>query len=594
MSAKSGLMASAAIAAFVTASCVSGETSAPAEETQPFIDPLVLSQSMCGSPSSTSLATTASTEIVANPDFAFEAAFALPDDVVAQFHYPISTESAEAQHWFDTGLTHMANFNHDEAIAAFRQAQAADADCAMCYWGEALSFGSNINAPYDANRGAAGRLAANAALARLEGASEIETALIQAVDARYTVSAEGTVAEDAEGFADAMDSAALQFPTDTFILSLAAEANMDTQPWNYWQPGSRLPLGRTERTLALLEDALAINPDHAPSIHLYIHVTESSIDPYRAEAYADTLWQQSLGVGHLVHMPSHIYLRLGRWKKAHAANIAAIAADEAYIAGSDNAGFYGAVYYPHNVHFVVASSQFAGDAATAQAMSAKLGAIVALNPDMSEPYSEHVAASQIFTDLLYGTDEAVLARPEPAAAHVYMRMAWHYARGTVFARRGELDAAHAELAALGSLTEAPAYDAYAPEMGIPLPTILKVANLTLKARLMAADGDLTGAIATMEEAVESESAIPYFEPTWWYYPTRQTLGLYLLQDGQLDRAEREFYRTLIKAPNNAYALYGLAETFRAKGDAASETYARELFSRAWMGEDGTLPDLNQL
>lgn len=594
MSAKSGLMASAAIAAFVTASCVSGETSAPAEETQPFIDPLVLSQSMCGSPSSTSLATTASTEIVANPDFAFEAAFALPDDVVAQFHYPISTESAEAQHWFDTGLTHMANFNHDEAIAAFRQAQAADADCAMCYWGEALSFGSNINAPYDANRGAAGRLAANAALARLEGASEIETALIQAVDARYTVSAEGTVAEDAEGFADAMDSAALQFPTDTFILSLAAEANMDTQPWNYWQPGSRLPLGRTERTLALLEDALAINPDHAPSIHLYIHVTESSIDPYRAEAYADTLWQQSLGVGHLVHMPSHIYLRLGRWKKAHAANIAAIAADEAYIAGSDNAGFYGAVYYPHNVHFVVASSQFAGDAATAQAMSAKLGAIVALNPDMSEPYSEHVAASQIFTDLLYGTDEAVLERPEPAAAHVYMRMAWHYARGTVFARRGELDAAHAELAALGSLTEAPAYDAYAPEMGIPLPTILKVANLTLKARLMAADGDLTGAIATMEEAVESESAIPYFEPTWWYYPTRQTLGLYLLQDGQLDRAEREFYRTLIKAPNNAYALYGLAETFRAKGDAASETYARELFSRAWMGEDGTLPDLNQL
>lgn len=594
MSAKSGLMAGAAIAAFVTASCVSGDTSAPAEETQPFIDPLVLSQSMCGSPSSTSLATTASTAIVANPDFVFDAPFALPADVVAQFHYPISTESAEAQHWFDTGLTHMANFNHDEAIAAFRQAQSIDADCAMCYWGEALSFGSNINAPYDANRGAAGRIAADAALARLEGTSEVESTLIQAVDARYTVSAEGAVAEDAEGFADAMEAATQQFSTDTFVLSLAAEANMDTQPWNYWQAGSRIPRGRTERTLALLENALAINPDHAPSIHLYIHVTESSIDPFRAEAYADTLWQQSLGVGHLVHMPSHIYLRLGRWKKAHAANIDAIAADEAYIANSDNAGFYGAVYYPHNVHFVVASSQYAGDAATAQAMSAKLGNIVTLNPDMSEPYSEHVAASQIFTDLLYGSDEAVLDRPEPAAAHVYMRMAWHYARGTVLARRGDLDAAQGELAALGALTEAPAYDAYASEMGIPLPTILKVANLTLKARLMAASGDLTGAIATMEAAVETESAIPYFEPTWWYYPTRQTLGLYLLQDGQLDRAEREFYRTLIKAPNNAYALYGLAETFRAKGDVASETYARELFSRAWMGEDGTLPDLNQL
>ena len=173
-----------------------------------------------------------------------------------------------------------------------------------------------------------------------------EAELIKALQTRYSVKDGAEVVENAGAFADAMDKVAAAYPDDKLILALAAEANMDTQPWDYWEAGAREPKGRTARTLELIETALDIDPKYAPAIHLYIHITESSVDPFRAEAYADALMDQDMGIGHLVHMPSHIYLRLGKWKKSHASNIAAIAADEAYMAQTENAAVYGSVYYP--------------------------------------------------------------------------------------------------------------------------------------------------------------------------------------------------------------------------------------------------------
>lgn len=597
MTIKTFWMAGAALTALGLVSCISPEPVEPAvveEESKPFIDPLILAQNMCSGRASQASAATLTAAASLNPGFDYGTPFALPAEVTAHFHYPVTTTSADAQLWFDTGLAHMANFNHDEAIAAFRKAQSADPACAMCYWGEGLSFGSNINIPYMPERGAAGLLATREAVTRLDGLTPAEIKLIKALDQRYSVVDDAEVVERAGEFADAMDAVAAAFPGDKFILSLAAEANMDTQPWDYWQPGAREPKGRTARTLQLIEDALEIDPGFAPAIHLYIHITESSVDPFRAEAYADTLLEQDLGVGHLVHMPSHIYLRLGQWKKSHASNISAIQADEAYIAATDNAAVYGSVYYPHNVHFVVASSQFAGDAGTALEMADKLKAMAVLDPAAPAPLAEHIAASPIFTDLLFSSDETVLAVPEPAAPHLYMRTAWHYARGTVFARQGDLEAAKTELGMLKSLAGAPGFADYETQYFAPLPGIHQVAQLTLKGRLQAAQGDLKAAIDSLESAAAAEAQLPYFEPTWWYYPTRQTLGMLLLRDGQYDRAEREFYKTLIKAPNNAYALYGLAETFRAKGDERSEAYARELFQNAWMGADEAHPDLTDL
>jgi len=579
------------------ASCVSSDTpdtEIAETEDKPFIDPVTLSQSMCSGRASQPSASALETAAGLNPGFDYSAPFRLPAAVTDHFHYPISTASREAQLWFDHGLAHMHNFNHDEAIASFRKAQASDPSCAMCFWGEGLSFGSNINIPYDPARGAAGLVASGKAMALLDGANPRESQLIEALSRRYSVKDGAEVVENASAFADAMDSVATSFPEDKLILSLAAEANMDTQPWDYWEVGAREPKGRTARTLELIETALDIDPSYAPAIHLYIHVTESSVDPFRAEAYADALMDLDMGIGHLVHMPSHIYLRLGEWKKSHDSNIAAIAADEAYIAASENAAVYGSVYYPHNVHFVVASSQFAGNAATALEMADKLEAMVQIDPAAPNPLAEHIAASPIFTDLIFSTDETILATPEPAAAHLYMRTAYHYARGTVFARQSEMEAAKAEMAALSALKTESGFDDYDALYLTPLAGVHEVARLTLEGRMLAASGDLKGGIDRLESAAAAEAALPYFEPTWWYYPTRQTLGLYLLQDGQYDRAEREFFKTLIKAPNNAYALFGLAETYRAKGDARSEAYARELFNEAWMGSEGTIPQLSDL
>lgn len=582
-----------ALCALMTASCVSGDVEESASDTPPFIDPVILSQNQCSSPPKQVTAADDETLSLEANQFEFGSPFALPEAVTAHFHYPISTESEAAQLWFDTGLAHMANFNHDEAIAAFREAQQHDPGCAMCYWGEGLSFGSNINAPYDPSRGAAGEVASARALDLIEWISEEEAALILALNVRYVLAEDGSVAEDAEAYADAMDMVAQGFPGDKFILALAAEANLDTQPWDYWAADGRAPKGRTARTVEILETALELDPDFAPAIHLYIHATEASVDPFRAESYADRLAGESLGVGHLVHMPSHIYLRLGRWQKSHEANIAAIAADESYIAGSVNADYYAQVYYPHNVHFVVTNSQMGGSGATALEMSEKLSQVVLLDPQAPNPFGEHILASTIFSTLQFAGDEAVLDLPEPPEAHLFLRTAWHYARGVVFLRQGEVGLAEAELVGLSALegaSGAEMYDLY----GVPLPGIRTVADLTLEGRILAAKGDLAAAIARLDEAADLSEQIPYMEPAWWYYPTRQTLAAFLLEDGQVDRAEREFFRTLIKSPNNAYALYGLSEAYRAKGDARSADYARHLFEEAWIGEPGETPDLSDL
>ncbi|MEL6244436.1 MAG: hypothetical protein AAFQ85_03725 [Pseudomonadota bacterium] len=586
---------SAAVGALTLAACAAwmpGDDAATEAETTdaPFIDPVILSQNRCGgAPIQPPQPTQDMTADAASFDFAD--AFPLPEDVVAHFTYAVSTSSEDAQRWFDTGLAHMANFNHDEAIAAFRAAQAADPACAMCYWGEGLSFGSNINAPFNPARGAAGLAAAEQAFARIESASAPEAALIEALMARYAATDDGMV-ETADRYADAMNLVARAYPSDKMILALAAEANLNTQPWDYWQPGAREPKGRTARTIELLESALDIDPEFAPSIHLYIHATEASVDPYRAESYADTLAGQSLGVGHLVHMPSHIYLKLGHWKKSHDSNIAAIADDEAYIAESENAAAYAAVYYPHNVHFVVANAQLGGDGDTAQEMSDKLDAIVDLDPDMAVPFGEHIAAAPVFTALQFGDHDAILARDEPAEAHLFSRTVWHYARGAVLTDQGDMDGAKAELDALAGLQDADmaTYDAY----GVPVAGIMDVAHLTLEGRMLAAEGDMDQAVDKLDAAADKHEQLSYMEPTWWYYPTRQTLAAYLLRNGQADRAEREFFRTLLNSPNNAYALYGLAEAYKAQGDARSETHARHLFSEAWIGNPEETPELTKL
>ncbi|MEL7488402.1 MAG: hypothetical protein AAGJ87_14445, partial [Pseudomonadota bacterium] len=224
--------------------------------------------------------------------------------------YEISTGSAEAQAQFDAGVAHMWNFNHGAAVAAFKAAQAADPGCAMCFWGEALALGPNINAPMDPEANGPAYAAYENAFSLRDGANEREKALINALSYRYSAAPPEDRAKLDAAFADAMRDVAADFPEDDFIAVTAAEANMDTQPWDYWETDKRTPKGRTAETLSLVEAVLARNPDYQAAIHLYIHLTEASTNPYRAASYADALGELSPGLGHLIHMPSHVYYRI--------------------------------------------------------------------------------------------------------------------------------------------------------------------------------------------------------------------------------------------------------------------------------------------
>lgn len=516
----------------------------------------------------------------------------LSDSAVSGFAMSISTTSSDAQKWFDIGLAHTANFNHGEADEAFRKAQNADPLCAMCYWGGALVLGSNINAPYNSDDGKRAFGLVQNASAALSNATALEIELIGALEKRYVKNAQDQVTEDSKAYADAMDRVARTFPDNDFVQILAAEANMNTQPWNYWEANDLLPTGRTARTIELIETVLARNPEFAPAIHLYIHITEASNDPYRAESFADRLAKQALPLGHLVHMPSHTYYRIGRWEKSLNANIAAVAADEAYIAkGSVSAPYlYG--YYPHNIHFAMTTALMAGKGDVALEMAEKMKTALPMLGDAPEPYAEWMAASYYQIALHFMTPEAVLVLPKPKATHPFLVASWHYARGEAFARLGKAEDAMAEAKIVEAIATSEAIAAF-DVAHIPGADILETASLIVKSRSLAASGDLKAAIAAMEQAVIAQGKIPYTEPPFWYYPTRQSLAALVLQDGQLDRAEALFYETLVESPNNAWALYGLYETFTAKKEKAAAKYAKNLFEDAWMGGK-TLPKVEQL
>ena len=277
----------------------------------PFLHPLAIARSMCGD-NADELAkrraffVRAATAYAEATDDADTADLVLRSDLGA-ISYEISTENEEAQSWFNQGLAHTQNFNHGEAVAAFKRAQELDPNCAMCFWGEAFAYGPNINAPMMDDAVAPAFAAVRKAISLRDYASAKERRLINALGYRYQSRPIADRSKLDNAFADAMDEVALDYPDDNLIASLAAEANMDTQPWDYWADGGRTPKGRTARTISLLETVLNRYPDYPAAIHLYIHITEASRDPFRAAKHADRLASLAPGLGHLIHMPSHTY-----------------------------------------------------------------------------------------------------------------------------------------------------------------------------------------------------------------------------------------------------------------------------------------------
>jgi tetratricopeptide (TPR) repeat protein len=503
-------------------------------------------------------------------------------DNLGSHTYPITTGSERAQRFFDQGLRLTYAFNQAEALRAYRQGQREDPECAMCYWGEAYVLGPNINAPM----GEASQSPAVAAIQRAgelaPGAGGTEQALIEALAVRYEGSYENRAELD-RAYADAMARVYERFPEDEEVAVLFADAVMNTSPWDYWEADATTPKEGFGDVIAAVEKVLAANPDHPGAIHLYIHLTEASAAPERAEPHADRLAGLMPGAGHIVHMPSHTYYRIGRYLDSLELNIAAVEADEAYLATVEPGSIYAHSYYPHNIHFALASAQMAGDGEhmlwaaerlrgkIPDEVAAEIGWIQIIKP---APYYAHAQFSE---------PGVILAIADPGDQFPFVKAMWHYARGTAQAAKGEIDAARTEAAQIAELNASADFSMLQAWL-VPANDVLRLARHVLEGRIAQAEGDHERAAREFQVAVDIQDSLPYLEPPYWYYPVRQSLGAALLEAGQAEAAEQAFREALIEAPNNGWALFGLMRAQEALGDEAGAAETAKLFEAAWAGD----------
>lgn len=507
--------------------------------------------------------------------------------------YRATTAVPQAQRYFDQGLRLAWAFNHDEARRAFRMAQRLDPECALCYWGEAWVLGPNINAPMEPAAiapaiAAAGKAASLAARARPQ-----EQVLIAAMQARYSADPKVERATLDAAFAQAMRDAAQRFPDDVEIAAIYADALMNTSPWDYWESGGAKLKANVAELVPTLERILAKRPDHPGAIHLYIHAVEASNGARRAERYADRLGKLMPGAGHIVHMPSHIYYRIGRYKDSLAVNQVAAKVDEAYIERFKPSGIYPLGYYPHNVHFVLVSAQMGGDAKTTIAAAAKLAGTIPDEVAREVPLLLPIKAAPYFAHAQFGTLAQVMALPEPGAGLPFLHAARRYARGIALVQHGrDLAGAREELAALEGIASDNDLKAM-HDANIPGKNVLVIAAHVLRARIAQAQNDLPAAIRDLEAAVALQDTLPYMEPPYWYYPVRQTLGALLALKGEHQRARDVFRDSLARSPNNGWALYGLAQTYARQGLKREAQAVERHLARAWFGARSDL-DLARL
>lgn len=496
--------------------------------------------------------------------------------------FPLSTRSPDARRWFSQGLMLTYGFNHAGAVASFRRAQRLDPSCALCWWGEAMALGPNINAPMDGRDRPAALAALDRAIALKDSASPLERALIDALATRYSRDDAANRAALDIAYADAMLAVAARFPGDDDVAVLAAEAVMDTSPWNYWLPDGK-PVGKSAEAVRLLEAVLARNPGHVQAAHLYVHMLELP-DPARAEAAADRMAKaRPASAGHLVHMPSHIWHRRGRYRDSIAVNIAAARADEAWIAATGDKGLLRYAYYPHNVHFVVTSALMAGDMTTALKEARRLGRLLDVETSASLGTVQAVDGAPYQAMAMIGTPAAILAMPAPDARLPLAGTMYHFARAVAFAGKADQAGFDAELAAMAALKDHPGAKLLA-DQAVPLADIISLADHVARGRQAMARRQFADAAAHFRSAAAIEASIPYMEPSYWHYPVNQSLGAALLLAGDATGASAAFRAALAQTPHNGWALYGLSRSEAAAGHKAEAAAAGAAFRRAWAGD----------
>lgn len=508
---------------------------------------------------------------------------------MGDFDHPITTSNRWAQRYFNQGMTLASGFNHAEAIRAFKAAQRLDPECAMCYWGEALATGPNINVTSKgkAIMSPAERESASAAIRRAislaDNTTDREQDLIAAQSARYNGDPETDRAPLDSAYAQAMRKLAAKYPLDDDIQAMFAEALMNTMPWDYWLDGDN-PRPDTQEVISALEAIMQRNPRHPLSLHLYIHAVEASSNPGRAEVAADLLASMVPGSGHLVHMPSHIYWRIGRYYDASEANVLAAKVDENYIAQCNAQGFYPAMYYPHNIHFLWASASMEGRSTVAIEAGRKVAANVRLEQIEQFPTVEFFQTVPLLSLVRFARWEEILEEQRPPQQLKFSRAIWHYARSVAFTRTGDLEASEAELTAMTPLLTNESIW-FLDGNDYPASQILSIAEFLGKGELALAREDFSSAIEHFTNAVRGQDALPYTEPPFWYYPTRQSLGHALLLAGEPARAETVFRDDLRQYPRNGWSLLGLSLSLEGQGKNAEAAKHRSRFEKIWARSD---------
>ena len=506
---------------------------------------------------------------------------------LGSYHRAIKTTSADAQKFFDEGLTLLYGFNHEESFRSFEIAAGKDPASPMPHWGMSLALGTNINdiAPAERLKQAHAHLAE--AVKRKGAGRDVERGLVDALAKRYVAEPAGDQAIHEQAYSTAMGAVAKQFPGDNDVATLYAESMMNLRPWRlYTRDGSPEP--GTAEIVAVLEAVMKREPNHPGANHYYIHAVEASKSPERARPQAARLETLVPGAGHLVHMPAHVYIRTGEYAKSAKSNADAAAVDEKYFkATGASEGLYPMMYYTHNLQFESAAAMFAGNLAQARGAAqrtVKIADPIADQMVMIEPF----AAQELAVLVRFGQWPAILEQKAPAASRVVQTALHHFARGAALAATGRVAEAEAELASLRSASGRIAKDAMVGAAN-SAPDVAAVAVADLTARIAEAKRDTAGAIKGFTAAMALEDKLGYNEPPDWLMPERERLGAVLLKAGRLAEAEQVFRADLEKNVGNPRSLYGLYRALDGQKKAAAAE-ARAEFEKAWAGADVTLAD----
>ncbi|WP_153795990.1 tetratricopeptide repeat protein [Foetidibacter luteolus] len=503
---------------------------------------------------------------------------------LGNFNYTITTRSPLAQQYFSQGLALTYGFNHGEAARSFKMAISLDSACAMAYWGLAMVWGPNYNAALNPTSLNDINQAIGLAVKFSEHVTAREQALINAISQRFPKTEVKDITPFYEAYASAMANVYKQYPDDADIATLYAEALMGLHPWNFWlKDGSAQPW--TAPVMNLLEKTLARFPKHPGAVHYYIHAIEMSRQAYKALPYADYLANAMPAAGHLVHMPSHIYIRTGDYHKAVLVNEQATLADSTYVAQCKVQGTYPMLYYPHNIHFLAAAAFFEGNSKKA------LDAAWMVSRKSDKKYlAENVTVQHFYIIPFYvmvhlGEWDKILQAGAPEKGLDYPAAIWHYARGMAYAAKKDFTAAEKELAAVKAMAGNEALKTMMIWDMNSAANLVNIALHTLEGEILGHQGKFAEAEEALRKAVAIEDILNYNEPPDWFFSTRHILGYWLLQAKQYAAAEKVYEEDLDTFKENGWALMGLYNSLTGQQKSQEAATVKKRFDKAWQYAD---------